>query len=81
MKWIDNLKTINRLFITLPIRDAGTASATLYGLRGDLYKHVYIPESRTETEEVLARVEQVSSSAARAWRWPMASKRSSLFSP
>ncbi len=38
---------------TLPIRDVGAANAALYKLRGDLYKLVYLPDSRNETRPAI----------------------------
>ncbi len=102
MKWIDNLKTSTKLFIsfgiliaflltvaavsyvgmmninddmtelyfdqTLPIRDVGLANATLYRLRGDLYKYVYIPETRTETIESIVQDQQAIQEAMDSYR-------------
>ena len=35
---------------TIPIRDIGEADMTLYKLRGDVYKFVYLPDARAETK-------------------------------
>ena len=49
MSTMDELATSLYQDQTIPIRDVGEANATLFKLRGDVYKYVYIPETREET--------------------------------
>ena len=43
---------------TIPIRDVGSANTYLFKMRGDVYKYVFIPETREETKTGIADNEQ-----------------------
>ncbi len=54
MNTINNSVTSLYFDQTLPIKDVGEADTTLYKLRGDVYKFVYLPATRAETKIVIA---------------------------